>query len=137
MKIIETNIINKISLDSEEIPTKIILSETKSFEFRADRRDYVNYDDAMKWCDNMTKEIKKRLLVNPSEKFLIKGYSADFDNEIDGNILSLERAVNIKNELIKRGIPAYSLQVESGGTTNRWGIERKENRAVTIESIEK
>ena len=125
-----------ISSEPEESPMQIILSETKSFEFRADRRDYVNYDDAMKWCDNIAKEIQNRLLINPSEEFLIKGYVADFDNEIDGNQLSLERAIKIKNELIKRGIPANSLQVNSGGTTNRWGTERKENRAVTIESIE-
>ena len=91
----------------------------------------------MKWCDNMSKEIQQRLLINPSEVFLIQGYAADFDNEIDGNKFSLERAINIRNELIKRGIPADSLQVKSGGTTNRWGTERKENRAVTIESIVK
>ena len=136
VKSIVTSNINTSS-ESEDFSTQIILSETKSFEFRADRRDYVNYDDAMKWCDNIANEIKNRLLINPSEEFLIKGYVADFDNEIDGNTLSLERATNIKNELINRGLPADSLQVKSGGTTNRWGTERKENRAVTIESIVK
>lgn len=136
VKSIVTSNINTSS-ESEDFSTQIILSETKSFEFRADRRDYVNYDDAMKWCDNIANEIKNRLLINPSEEFLIKGYVADYDNEIDGNTLSLERATNIKNELINRGIPADSLQVKSGGTTNRWGTERKENRAVTIESVVK
>ena len=137
VKTIESTNINTISLESKKDPSEITLPETKSFEFRADRRDYVNYEDAMKWCDNMSKEIQQRLLINPSEIFLIQGYAADFDNEIDGNKLSLERAINIRNELIKRGIPADSLQVKSGGTTNRWGTERKENRAVTIESIVK
>lgn len=37
---------------------------------------------------------------------------------------------------MKRGIPKDLLSTISGGTTSRWGNDRKLNRAVTIKSIE-
>lgn len=129
-----TNDIENIPLESE-VSISHIITEKKSLEFRADRRDFENYDDAIIWCNDMAKEIQDRLLISPDEKFLITGYVAEFNNEIDGEKLSLERAINVKNELIKCGIHEDSLQVTSGGATNRWGTERRKNRVVTIESI--
>ena len=116
--------------------TPLILTETKSFEFRADRRDYVDYNDAMEWCDSVSNIILDILKDNPEHKFLITGYAANFNNEIDSDVLALERADNIKKELVNRGIPEDLLSTISGGTTSRWGIERNANRAVTIKSIE-
>ena len=116
--------------------TPLILNETKSFEFRADRRDYVDYNDAMEWCDSVSNIILDILKDNPEHKFLITGYAANFNNEIDSDVLALERADNIKKELVNRGIPEDLLSTISGGSTNRWGNDRKLNRAVTIESIE-
>ena len=125
-----------ISSEPEESPMQIILSETKSFEFRADRRDYVDYNEAMEWCDSISNIILDILKENPEHKFLITGYAANFNNEIDSDVLALERADNIKKELVNRGIPKDLLSTISGGTTSRWGIERNANRAVTIKSIE-
>ena len=125
-----------ISSEPEESPMQIILSETKSFEFRADRRDYVDYNEAMEWCDSISNIILDILKENPEHKFLITGYAANFNNEIDSDVLALERADNIKKELVNRGIPEDLLSTISGGTTSRWGIERNANRAVTIKSIE-
>ena len=45
--------------------TPLILTETKSFEFRADRRDYVDYNDAMEWCDSVSNIILDILKDNP------------------------------------------------------------------------
>ena len=124
------------SVSSVEKSNLIVLPETKSFEFRADRRDYVNNSDAEKWCDEMALKIKNELRKNPNLTFIIKGYVAEFDNEIDGNFLAQERADKIKSELISRNVPDKNLITMSGGSTNRWGNDRKLNRAVTIESIE-
>ncbi|MGN0739177.1 MAG: OmpA family protein [Treponema sp.] len=134
IKNIVTNNIDDISLESE-VSTSYIITEKKSLKFRADRRDFEDYDDAIIWCNEMAKEIQNRLSISPDEKFLITGYVAEFNNEIDGEKLSLERAMNVRKELIKLGIPEDSLQVKSGGATNRWGTERRNNRVVTIESI--
>lgn len=124
------------SVSSVEKSNLIVLPETKSFEFRADRRDYVNNSDAEKWCDEMALKIKNELRKNPNLTFIIKGYVAEFDNEIDDNILAQERADKIKSELISRNVPDKNLITMSGGSTNRWGNDRKLNRAVTIKSIE-
>lgn len=124
------------SVSSVEKSNLIVLPETKSFEFRADRRDYVNNSDAEKWCDEMALKIKNELRKNPNLTFIIKGYVAEFDNEIDDNFLAQERADKIKSELISRNVPDKNLITMSGGSTNRWGNDRKLNRAVTIKSIE-
>lgn len=124
------------SVSSVEKSNLIVLPETKSFEFRADRRDYVNNSDAEKWCDEMALKIKNELRKNPNLTFIIKGYVAEFDNEIDDNFLAQERADKIKLELIRRNVPDKNLITMSGGSTNRWGNDRKLNRAVTIKSIE-
>ena len=84
----------------------------------------------------MALKIKKELIKNPNLEFIIKGYVAEFDNEINGDNLALERALKIKSELIIREVPENNLIAISGGTTNRWGNERRLNRAVTIESVE-
>lgn len=115
---------------------KAELKETKSFTFRADRRDFVNPEEAEQWFDATAKEIKNLLQQRPSLKFKICGYVAEFDNEIDGMVLSQERADNIKKGLVKRGIPAEKLITIPMGKTVRWGKERKSNRAATIESFE-
>ena len=124
------------SVSSVEKSNLIVLPETKSFEFRADRRDYVYNSDAEKWCDEMALKIKNELRKNPNLTFIIKGYVAEFDNEIDDNFLAQERADKIKSELISRNVPDKNLITMSGGSTNRWGNDRKLNRAVTIKSIE-
>ncbi|MDD6486765.1 MAG: hypothetical protein PUF61_07470 [Spirochaetales bacterium] len=126
---------NKISESIEKLKD-IVLPETKSFEFRADSSDYLNNLDANEWCDTMALKIKKELIKNPNLEFIIKGYVAEFDNEINGDNLALERALKIKSELIIREVPENNLIAISGGTTNRWGNERRLNRAVTIESVE-
>lgn len=126
---------NRTMSYTEESKT-IVLRETKSFEFKADRRDYVNNSDAAAWCDAMALKINTELKKNPKLKFIIKGYVANYDNEIDGDNLALERALKIKLELINRNVPDGNLIIMSGGATNRWGNERKMNRAVTIESVE-
>lgn len=113
-----------------------LLPETKSFEFRADRRDYVDNQKAMIWCNENAQKIKDILKQHPNTKFLIKGYVAEFENEIDGDNLAKERVENIKKELIKRQVPESALEVDIGGRTTRWGNERSENRAVTIESMD-
>ncbi|UTC64122.1 hypothetical protein E4O00_09710 [Treponema sp. OMZ 788] len=115
---------------------KVFLKETKSFEFRADRRDFVNPQEAEIWFDNMAQEIKTKLRQNPKLKFKICGYVAEFQNEIDEMVLAKERAENIKKGLVKRGIPSDILVVIPIGKTSRWGTERRLNRAVTIESFE-
>lgn len=117
-------------------PPKAELKEMKSFTFRADRRDFVNSEEAEQWFDATAKEIKDLLQQRPNLKFKICGYVAEFDNEIDGMVLSQERADNIKKGLVKRGIPAEKLITILMGKTARWGKERKSNRVATIESFE-
>ena len=115
---------------------EIILDEQKSAEFKADRRDFVNYEAAMDWLDKIADLIKEKRQKNPNLLFTINGYVAVFDNEIDEKILANERAENVKNELIKRGIPKEILITNAVGKTTRWGDERRNNRAVTVESID-
>lgn len=128
----------KIQIEEKSVKTteKVFLKETKSFEFRADRRDFVNPQEAEIWFDNMAKEINTKLKQNPNLKFKICGYVAEFQNEIDEMVLAKERAENIKKGLVKRGIPSDILIVIPVGKTSRWGTERRLNRAVTIESFE-
>lgn len=133
----ETLKISSTTYDIQVEKSSIIsigLGETKSFEFRADRCDYVNNDDAKSWCDNTAIKINNILSENSTMNFVIKGYTADFDNEINDITLSLQRAEKIKEELVSRGIPGEILKIEPIGKTNRWGLERKNNRAATIES---
>lgn len=52
-----------------QIIEKVFLKEAKSFEFRADRRDFVNPQEAEIWFDNMAKEIKTKLEQNPNLKY--------------------------------------------------------------------
>lgn len=128
----------KIKIEEKSVKTleKVFLKETKSFEFRADRRDFVNPQEAKIWFDNIAKEINTKLKQNPNLKFKICGYVAEFQNEIDEMVLAKERAENIKKGLVKRGIPSDILIVIPVGKTSRWGTERRLNRAVTIESFE-
>ncbi|MDY3940008.1 MAG: OmpA family protein [Spirochaetia bacterium] len=135
-------IFTKLSFNNEDIiiqeplMQEIILDEQKSAEFKADRRDFVNYEAAMDWLDKIADLIKEKRQKNPNLLFTINGYVAVFDNEIDEKILANERAENVKNELIKRGIPKEILITNAVGKTTRWGDERRNNRAVTVESID-
>lgn len=117
------------------IPSKIEMKKIKSFEFHADRRDFVNPDEAEIWLDSISKEMKDLLRQDSNLKFKICGYVAEFTNEIDDKILSQERADVIKKKLVKRGIPSKQLITVPMGKTTQWGTERKLNRVVTIESF--
>ncbi|UTC61317.1 hypothetical protein E4O05_06960 [Treponema sp. OMZ 787] len=133
------------SVQTKEIPDEVstykvvaqkLYPETKSFEFRKDRRDFVNPVEAESWFKLQAEAILEVYKLHPELKIKISGYVAIFDNEIDEMVLALERAENIKKGLIKYGVPEEILITVPVGKTDRWGKDRKNNRAVTIESIE-
>lgn len=115
----------------------IVLEEQKSTEFRADRRDFAYPVKAAAWLDEIADLIEEKIKKNPKLKFMINGYVAEFDNEIDDKQLATERAEKVKKELILRGIQEEILIINPVGRTSRWGKERKNNRAVTVESVER
>ena len=67
----------------------------------------------MEWCDSVSNMILDILKDNPEHKFLITGYAANFNNEIDSDVLALERADNIKKELVNVTLMNVNLQLDT------------------------
>ena len=112
----------------------VLLSEMKFPEFEADSSEYKNGSEMQERCNFIAGILMGMLKADSNSKFIIKGYVADFANEIDDEKLALERASKIKAELVRRGIPEKVLLTVSGGKTNRWGSTNDSNRICTIES---
>ena len=116
------------------LPERVVLSEMKFPEFTADSSEYRNDSEMQERCNFIAAILADMLKNKVDSKFVIKGYVADFANEIDDEELALERALKIKAELVRRGIPEKLLVAVSGGKTNRWGSTNDSNRICTIES---
>ena len=112
----------------------VSLPEMKFPEFTADSSEYRNDSEMQERCNFIAAILADMLKNKVDSKFVIKGYVADFANEIDDEELALERALKIKAELVRRGIPEKLLVAVSGGKTNRWGSTNDSNRICTIES---
>lgn len=109
-------------------------SEMRFPEFVADSSEYRNDSEMQERCNFIAGILMEMVKNKADSKFVIKGYVADFANEIDDEELALERALKIKAELVRRGIPEKLLVAASGGKTNQWGSTNDSNRICTIES---
>ncbi len=116
------------------LPERVVLSEMRFPEFVADSSEYRNDSEMQERCNFIAGILMEMVKNKVDSKFVIKGYVADFANEIDDEELALERALKIKAELVRRGIPEKLLLAVSGGKTNRWGSTNDSNRICTIES---
>ena len=75
---------------------------------------------------------------SPVKDITLKGYTDFYGNENYEKYMSVERALQVKNFFVSKGIPASSLSVYGMGSENPGGInttaeERRKSRRVEIE----
>jgi outer membrane protein OmpA-like peptidoglycan-associated protein len=90
-----------------------------------------------KISNELINEISDFLTKNPNSTITINGYSSS-DGDLTTNVdLSQKRAENVRNYLIKKGVPASQLQAEGKGVENPIGDNntiqgRMQNRRTEI-----
>ncbi|MDR2798219.1 MAG: hypothetical protein LBB80_07730 [Treponema sp.] len=88
--------------------------------------------------DDLATDLKERRIAYDS--ISVDGYAAFFENGINPEELSEKRAIFLKEELIKRGVPSELFSKPHGkgyGSVSKWGdnsseIERKPNRRAIV-----
>jgi general secretion pathway protein A len=87
---------------------------------------------------DMLNHITEIFFKSPVKDIIVKGYTDFYGNENYEKYMSVERAMQVRNFFVSKGIPASSLSVYGMGSENPGGInttaeERRKSRRVEIE----
>ena len=102
----------------------------------------INFDPNSDEISPESQEVLNRItgifFKSPVKDITVKGYTGSFGNENYEKYMSVERAIQVKNFFINKGIPASNLNVygmgyEDPGGTNTTADERQKNSRVEIE----
>jgi outer membrane protein OmpA-like peptidoglycan-associated protein len=102
----------------------------------------INFDPNSDEISPESQEVLNRItgifLKSPVKNITVKGYTGSFGNENYEKYMSVERAIQVKNFLVSKGIPASSLNIygmgyEKPGGTNTTADEWQKNSRVEIE----
>jgi len=102
----------------------------------------INFDPNSDEISPESQEVLNRItgifFKSPVKDITVKGYTGSFGNENYEKYMSVERAIQVKNFFIRKGIPASSLNVygmgyEDPGGTNTTADESQKNSRVEIE----
>ena len=105
---------------------------------------YINFEtgkSAIKAeSQNIINELYKMLIENPTLKIVIEGHTDNVGNSTSNQLLSEQRAENVKSVLIKKGISAERIKSVGYGqeksiTENKSEDGKAKNRRVEIKKL--
>jgi general secretion pathway protein A len=103
----------------------VVYYEHDSSDFQAPARKKLN-------------QISNIFFDSPPAELTIRGFTDSFGNENYNNYIAVERASNVKNYFVKKGIPASKIKIIGMGAEKQNALdmtleERRKNRRVEIE----